>query len=103
MLPNNHKNKNIRLKQLCQAIKLVYASVFYKEAMSYIESTSSKIEEEKMAVVIQEVVGQEYDGRFYPTFSGVVQSNNFYPVSHQTSEDGIVSLAVGLGKPIVTE
>jgi len=102
MLPNNHRNKKTRLKQLSQAIKLVYASVFYKEAMSYIDSTSSKIEEEKMAVVIQKVVGHDYGGRHYPMFSGVVQSNNFYPVSHQKPEDGIANLAVGLGKPIVT-
>jgi len=102
MLPNNHNNKKTRLKQLCQAIKLVYASVFYKEAMSYIESTSLKIEDEKMAVVIQRVVGHDHNGRFYPTFSGVVQSYNFYPVSHQIPEDGIASIAVGLGKPIVT-
>jgi len=101
MLPNNHKNDAIRLKQLCQAIKLVYASTFFKESRAYIESTSSKIEEEKMAVIIQELVGNDYGGRFYPTFSGVAQSYNFYPVSHQTFEDGIASIAVGLGKTVV--
>ena len=101
MLPNNHKNDAIRLKHLCQAIKLVYASTFFKESRAYIESTSSKIEEEKMAVIIQELVGNDYGGRFYPTFSGVAQSYNFYPVSHQTFEDGIASIAVGLGKTVV--
>jgi hypothetical protein len=101
MLPNSHKNDAIRLKQLCQAIKLVYASTFFKESRAYIESTSSKIEEEKMAVIIQELVGNDYGGRFYPTFSGVAQSYNFYPVSHQTFEDGIASIAVGLGKTVV--
>jgi len=101
MIPNNHKDSKIRLKQLCQAIKLVYASVFYKDARVYIESTSAQLEEEKMAIIIQELVGNEYNDRFYPTFSGVAQSYNFYPVSHQKREDGIVSLAVGLGHSVV--
>ena len=101
MLPNNHKDKNIRLNQLCQAIKLIYASVFFKESRAYIKSTSSKIEEEKMSVVIQELVGNDYDGNFYPTFSGVAQSYNFYPVGHQKSEEGIASIAIGLGKTVV--
>lgn len=101
MLPNNHEVDKVRLEQLCQAIKLVYASVFYKDARAYIESTSSKIEEEKMAVVIQELVGNDYGGRFYPTFSGVAQSYNFYPVSYQDREDGIASIAVGLGYSVV--
>jgi response regulator RpfG family c-di-GMP phosphodiesterase len=101
MLPNSHKNEAVRLSQICQAIKLVYASVFFKEARAYLKSTSSKIEEEKMAVVIQEVVGNDYGGRVYPTFSGVAQSYNFYPVGHQTFEDGIVSVAAGLGKTVV--
>jgi len=101
MIPNNHKNDAIRLRHLCQAIKLVYASAFYKESKAYIESTSSKIEEEKMAVIIQELVGNEFGGRFYPTISGVAQSYNFYPVSHQTFEDGIANIAVGLGKTVV--
>jgi len=101
MLPNNHKGSKIRLDQLCKAIKLVYASVFYKDSRVYIESTTAKIEEEKMAVIIQELIGSEHRGRFYPTFSGVAQSYNFYPVSHQKREDGIVSLAVGLGYSVV--
>ncbi len=101
MLPNNHRDDKVRLKQLCQAIKLVYASMFFKEAKTYIESTSAKTEEEKMAVIIQELVGNEHNGRFYPTFSGVAQSYNYYPVSHQKREDGMVSIAVGLGYSIV--
>lgn len=100
MLPNNH-NDDARLEQLCQAIKLVYASVFFKDARVYIESTAAKAEEEKMAVIIQEIIGKDYEGRFYPTFSGVAQSYNFYPVSHQSAEDGIVSVAAGLGKSVV--
>ena len=101
MLPNNHKNDAIRLNQLCQAIKLIYASVYFIEPRIYIESTSSKIEEEKMAIVIQEIVGKDYEERFYPTFSGVAQSYNFYPVGHQTFEDGIATVAIGLGKTVV--
>jgi CheY-like chemotaxis protein len=101
MLPNNHKDKKVRLRQLYQSIKLVYASVFFKKARVYIESTSSKIEEEKMAIVIQELVGDDHNGCFYPSFSGIVQSYNFYPVSHQTQEDGIASVAVGLGYSVV--
>lgn len=101
MLPNNNKDDKIRLKQLCQAIKLVYASVFFKDAEIYIESTSAKIEEEKMAIIIQELVGAEHNGRFYPTFSGVAQSYNFYPISHQKRKDGIASVSVGLGYSVV--
>jgi phosphoenolpyruvate synthase/pyruvate phosphate dikinase len=101
MLPNNHMDDKIRLEQLCKAIKLVYASVFYNDARAYIESTSAKIEEEKMAVIIQELIGSNHNGRFYPTFSGVGQSYNYYPISHQTREDGVVSLAVGLGYSVV--
>jgi len=101
MLPNNHQNKETRLKQLCDAIKLVYASVFYRDARKYIESISATAEEEKMAVIIQELVGKKYSSHFYPTFSGVAQSYNYYPVGRQNSRDGIVNLAVGLGTAVV--
>ena len=101
MLSNNHPEKEQRVEQLKNAVKLVYASMFYRNARTYIESTASKVEEEKMAVVIQKTVGRDYGGRFYPHFSGVAQSYNFYPVSHQKFEEGIVSVAVGLGKAVV--
>lgn len=101
MLPNNHKNDAIRLNQLCQAIKLIYASVYFLEPRIYLESTSSKIEEEKMAIIIQKIVGKNHKGRFYPTFAGVAQSYNFYPIDHQTFEDGIATVAIGLGKTVV--
>jgi CheY-like chemotaxis protein len=101
LLPNNHEEDEERLNQLCQAIKLVYASVFFREPKAYAESLSLNIEEEKMAVIIQELVGSEYVGRYYPTFSGVAKSYNFYPVAHQTPEEGIVNIAVGLGKAVV--
>lgn len=101
MLPNSNKDNKIRLEQLGQAIKLIYASVFYKDAKVYIESTSAKIEEEKMAIIIQELIGNDHDGRFYPTFSGVAQSYNYYPISYQKREEGVVSIAVGLGVSVV--
>ena len=101
LLPNNHEDDNIRLQQLCHAIKLIYASVFFKEPRAYSKSLSLKIEEEKMAIIIQELVGQKYNGRFYPTLSGIAKSYNFYPVSHQTAEDGIANIAVGFGKIVV--
>ncbi len=101
MLPNNNSDDKKRLNQLCQAIKLIYASVFYKEAKIYIQSTSAKIDEEKMAVIIQELVGNNYKKWFFPTISGVAQSYNFYPISYQKRDEGLVSLAVGLGYSVV--
>ena len=101
MLPNNNKDINLRLKQIKNAIKLVFSTVFLKTARNYLESINYKLEEEKMAVIIQECVGDQYDGYYYPHFSGVGQSYNFYPTSYLKNSDGIVSLAVGLGKAIV--
>ncbi len=101
MIPNNHEDISIRQHQLEQAIKSVYASVFYKESKAYIEATSNVIDEEKMAVVIQEVSGREYENRFYPAISGVARSINFYPIEPEQYEDGIANIAFGLGKTIV--
>ncbi len=100
-LPNNHPDLEIRLEQLETAIKMVYASVFAPLARSYFDSINHSIEEEKMAVIIQELVGSSYDGFFYPHLSGVAQSYNYYPFSHMKPEDGIALLAVGLGKSVV--
>ncbi len=100
-LPNNNPDKEIRLHQLCDAIKLVFSSVYLEEARSYIESINYEVEEEKMAVIIQEIVGSAFDCCYYPHFSGVGQSYNFYPISYLKSSDGVVSLAVGLGKAVV--
>jgi hypothetical protein len=97
MLPNNHPNFRRRLKQLTDAVKLVFASVFYKSPKEYVKNTHFRIEEEKMAVIIQEVVGHNYDGKYYPTISGTAQSYNYYPISHMEPEDGVVQLALGLG------
>lgn len=101
MLPNNHRDIKVRLRQLLDAIRLVYASVFYRDPKHYIKNTDFRIEEEKMAVVIQQLAGKRYGDKFYPVLSGVAQSYNFYPISHMTPEDGIVHLALGLGKAIV--
>ena len=101
MIPNNHPSLRVRLEQLCRAIKLVYASTFYRQAKRYLESTGHHVEEEKMAVIVQEIVGSEYGGRFYPTFSGVARSYNYYPTGSLTLEEGVVCAALGLGKTVV--
>ncbi len=101
LLPNNHPDLNVRLEQLMSAIKLVYASIFSPMARSYFKAVNYKIEEEKMAVILQEVVGHEYDGTYYPHISGVAQSYNFYPYSYMKPDEGFASIAVGLGKYVV--
>ncbi|TAJ13443.1 pyruvate, phosphate dikinase [Marinilabiliaceae bacterium JC017] len=101
ILPNNHPDPEERYKQLCTAVKLVYASMFSDPAKAYFEAVNYKIEEEKMAVIIQEVVGQRTHDRFYPHISGVAQSYNYYPFSYMKPEDGFAVLAVGLGKYVV--
>jgi hypothetical protein len=101
LLPNNHPDPEIRMKQLCQAIKLVFCSVYSNNARSYFEAINYKIEQEKMAVVIQSVVGNRFEDIFYPHISGTAQSFNFYPVSHMTPEDGVAIAAVGLGQYVV--
>ena len=89
------------LRMLASAIKGVYASVYYKDSKAYMTATSNVIDQEKMAVILQEVVGQQYGSRYYPTFSGVLRSLNYYPIGDETAEEGIASLALGLGKYIV--
>jgi len=101
MLPNNSDSVSVRFRQLCNAIKLVYSSVFFKSPKEYVKNTNFRIEEEKMGVIIQQVVGQRFGDKFYPVVSGVAQSYNFYPYSHMESDDGIVQLALGLGAIIV--
>ena len=89
------------LRMLAAAIKAVYASVFYRDSKAYMTATSNVIDQEKMAVILQEVVGRDYGGRFYPNISGVLRSLNYYPIGEEKAEDGIASLALGLGKYIV--
>jgi hypothetical protein len=101
LLPNNHPDIQVRYNQLETAIKLVYSSIFTEAAQSYFDAIHYKIEEEKMAVVIQEVVGQNYNNRYYPTISGVAQSYNYYPIAYMQPEDGFSVAAVGLGTYVV--
>lgn len=101
LLPNNNPEPEARLRQLSEAIKLVFASVFTRDARAYFEAINYKIELEKMAVVIQEVVGNRYEDAFYPHISGSAQSFNFYPVAHMTPEDGFAIAALGLGQYVM--
>ena len=101
LIPNNHSDENVRFDQLTTAIKLVYASVFSDESRAYFNAINYKIEEEKMAVILQPVVGQEYNGKFYVDISGVSQSYNYYPYSYMEPEDGFAAIAIGLGQAVV--
>ena len=95
------EDKYDMLRTLSDAIKAVYASVFYRDSKAYMTATSNLIDQEKMAIVLQEVVGNRYNDRFYPTISGVARSWNFYPIGNEKAEDGIANIALGLGKYIV--
>ena len=97
LLDNRHR----MLHMLCDAIKGVYASVFFKDSKAYMQATRNVIDQEKMAVILQEVVGRQYGDRYYPSISGVGRSLNYYPIGDELAEEGIVSLALGLGKYIV--
>lgn len=100
MIPHiEDREKMLRL--LTDAIKGVYASVFYADSKAYMTATSNVIDQEKMAVIIQEVVGAEHNGYYYPSFSGVGRSLNYYPINDEKAEDGVAEVAVGLGKYIV--
>lgn len=95
------ESRDVRLKMLRDAIKGVYASVFYRDSKAYMTATSNVIDQEKMAVILQEVAGNRYGDRFYPNISGVARSVNYYPIGDEQAEDGTVNLALGLGKYIV--
>lgn len=101
MVPNVKGHRITTLMMVCEAIKAVYASVYYKDSKTYMKATKNVINREKMAVVLQEVCGRPYGNRFYPSFSGVGRSLNFYPIGHEKPEDGVVNVALGLGKYIV--
>jgi CheY-like chemotaxis protein len=101
MIPNDHGDPFVRLGQLVTTIKRVYASTFYQCAKDYFNATDYQLEEEKMAVILQKMVGTQHGSRFYPDFAGVAKSYNFYPMPPQKALDGIVSVALGLGKTIV--
>jgi hypothetical protein len=101
LIPNNHPDPVVRLEQLMDAIKLVYASVYSPIAKGYIEAVNYRIDQEKMAVVIQEVVGHQYEDVYYPHISGVAQSYNYYPFAHMKPEEGFAVTALGLGRYVV--
>lgn len=101
MLPNNHPDPEERFGQICRAVKAVFASTFSEEAKAYIQRTPYSIEEEKMAVLIQQVAGQFYEGRYYPHLGGVALSYNYYPIGRQRAEDGVATVALGLGQTVV--
>lgn len=101
MLANSDPDPEVRLRQICDAIRLVYASTFSRNAKSYLQHTPYRMEEEKMAVVLQRLVGRGHGRYFYPDFSGVVSSYNYYPVLDMKPEDGAALVALGLGKTVV--
>jgi len=101
MLGNQQASLQTRLEELSEAIKRVYASTFSQHAKAYVRATPYRLEEEKMAVILQQVVGTVHSTRFYPNFSGVVRSHNFYPVEPMTFSDGIAAVALGLGRTVV--
>ena len=94
-------NREERLRMLTESVKGVYASVFYRASKAYMTATSNIIDQEKMAVIIQEVVGEDHDGLYFPSFSGVGRSLNYYPLGDEKPEDGVAEIAIGLGKYIV--
>ncbi len=101
MIPNDKKDTKKMMVSLTAAIKSVYACVYFKNSKAYMEATSNVIDEEKMAIILQEVCGTKFGNKFYPTLSGVARSINFYPISPEKPEDGIANIAFGLGRTIV--
>lgn len=101
MLPNAARSQKTRLEQLTRSVRMVVASSFFKKARKYLESHALRPEQEKMAVLIQRLVGSHFGKRFYPDFAGVAQSYNYYPMSYMKPEDGIAALGLGLGKTVV--
>lgn len=101
MVPYNKASRTQTLSLLTEAIKAVYASVYFQQSKLYMTATKNVIDEEKMAIVLQETCGSQHDNRFYPSFSGVAKSLNYYPIGSERPEDGIANVALGLGKYIV--
>jgi CheY-like chemotaxis protein len=100
MLPNNHPFDELRLQQLLNAVKRVYASTFSLRTKSHVRATPYRLEEEKMAVILQRIVGTAHAGRFYPGFAGIARSHNFYPIAPLTAGDGVAAVALGLGRTV---
>jgi CheY-like chemotaxis protein len=101
MLPNDHPDLDTRLAQLINAIKLVYASTYFQNPKAFSRRVGQRTEEEKMAVIVQQLVGERYNDHFYPAISGVAQSHNYYPFSKMQPEEGIATIAMGLGKTVM--
>ena len=101
MLPNDHTDLHVRLEQLINAIKLVYASTYFRNPKAFSKRVGHRTEEEKMAVIIQQLVGERYGQYYYPTISGVAQSHNYYPFAKMKPEEGIATVALGLGKTVM--
>jgi CheY-like chemotaxis protein len=101
MIPNNHRSRQARLTELMSTIKRVYASTFFTHAKRYFKPTPFRLEEEKMAVIVQKMVGSRHGNRFYPDFAGVARSFNYYPIEPMKAADGIASVALGLGTTVV--
>jgi len=101
MVPYNNSSKTQMLVMITEAIKAVYASVFFRDSKAYMTATKNVIDEEKMAIVLQEICGEAHGNRYYPSFSGVVRSLNYYPIGAEQPEDGIANIALGLGKYIM--
>ena len=101
MLPNNSEGLNKRVNDLCKAVKSVYASTYLKQSKDYMKATNNIVEDEKMAVIIQEITGNNFEDKYYPNISGVAKSLNFYPIGSEKAEEGIVNIAFGLGKTVV--
>jgi CheY-like chemotaxis protein len=101
MLPNDHLDPEVRLEQLISAIKLVYASTYFRDPKAFSKRVGHRTEEERMAVIVQQLVGERYGDHFYPTISGVAQSHNYYPFAKMKPEEGIATVALGLGKTVM--
>ncbi len=101
MIPNDHPSPDLRFRKLCDGLKFVWASTYFADARAYLRATRHRSSQEHMAVLVQEVVGQAHGARFYPELSGVARSFNYYPTGGASAADGVVNLALGLGKTIV--
>jgi CheY-like chemotaxis protein len=101
MLPNSSTNRKRRLNQLCEAIIRIYSSTYFADPKALVEKSSHLIEEEKMGIIIMEMIGQKFGSRYYPTLSGVARNINYYPISYMEREEGVVTVALGLGKGVM--
>lgn len=102
MIPNSSPDIKVRLKRILIAMKLVYASTFHRQSRAYMETTGNRLDDEKMGIIVQKVTGERHQNHFYPTFSGDLQTYNFYPIDKIKREDGVANIALGLGKTVAS-